>query len=31
MTTKKYYNEYMSAVKFFKEMRKLNAKSNSRL
>ena len=27
----KYYNEYMSAIKFFKEMRKLNAKSNSRL
>lgn len=25
----KYYNEYMSAIKFFKEMRKLNAKSNS--
>ena len=22
----KYYNEYMSAIKFFKEMRKLNAK-----
>ena len=27
----KHYNEYMSAIKFFKEMRKLNAKSNSRL
>ena len=28
---KQYYQEYMSAIKFFKEMRKLNAKSNSRL
>ena len=25
-TNQKYYNEYMSAIKFFKEMRKLNAK-----
>lgn len=28
---KKYYNEYMSVIKFFKEMRELNAKSNNRL
>lgn len=27
----KYYQEYMSAIKFFKEMRELNAKSNNRL
>ena len=27
----KYYQEYMSAIKFFKEMRKLNGKSNNRL
>ena len=27
----KYYQEYMSAIKFFKEMRKLNAKRNNRL
>ena len=27
----KYYQEYMSAIKFFKEMRKLNEKRNNRL